>query len=218
MQHPMQQLLLPLLAALVILTGCATTNTATHTTNERSALPTDYFSYPTDKPEALVFFGYQCGPCYQFYHQELIHWDNRTSNDGQLVLVPVLFDPNVEYAARAFHAAEILGENPNFHAHLFYAYQGGVDLYSEKAVLAFARQHISVPFNEFQAAYRSDLVNQRMAQAEALVQRFSIRSTPSVIVNRKHLIDGGMVSSIAELFEEVQNTMKGGEPGRRGAI
>lgn len=210
----MQRLLLPLLTALVILTGCATTNTTT----ERSALPTDYSSYPTDKPEALVFFGYQCGPCYQFYHQELIHWDERIENDGQLVLVPVLFDPTVEYAARAFHAAEILGENPQFHAHLFYAYQSGVDLYSEKAVLAFARQHINVPYADFQATLRSDLVDQRMAQAQALVQQYNIRATPSIIVNRKHLVDPTMVSSTAELFEEVQNTMNGGQPGRGSAI
>ena len=212
----MKRLLLVMLPILFVVAGCA--STSSDTTARQTAAPTDYLSYPNDQAEVLVFFGYQCNPCHNFYRQELAQWSAAGADDVSVVYVPVVFSDAVYPAARAFHAAEVLGANSVFHARLFDAYQSGVDLSSQKAVMAFARSCCDIDPVAFRTAYESELVERRMDQAEALLYQFGVRATPSVIVNREHLVDGSMVSGNQTLLDIVKARLNGQTPGRSLAI
>lgn len=212
----MKRLLFVMLPILLAFAGCA--STLGNGTSRQATAPTDYLSYPNDEPEVLVFFGYQCNPCHNFYRQELAPWSAAGADDVSIVYVPVIFSDAVYPAARAFHTAEVLGENTAFHAQLFDAYQSGIDLSSQKAVMAFARSCCDIDPMTFRTAYESELVERRMEQAEALVYQFGIRATPSVIVNREHLVDPSMVASGHTLLDTVKVRLNGKTPGRLLAI
>ncbi|MFY0663412.1 MAG: thioredoxin domain-containing protein [Natronospirillum sp.] len=208
----MKRLLFVMLPILLAFAGCA--STSGDGSYRQATAPTDYLSYPNDQAEVLVFFGYQCNPCHNFYSQELARWSATGADDVSIVYVPVIFSDAVYPAARAFHAAEVLGENPAFHAQLFDAYQSGVDLSSQKAVMAFARGCCDIDPVAFRTAYESELVERRMDQAETLLYQFGIRATPSVIVNREHLVDPSMVASGRSLLDTVKARLNGEAPGR----
>lgn len=212
----MKSFLYMLFPLLFVLAGCA--STGTDVTARQSSAPTDYLSYPSDQAEVLVFFGYQCGPCHNFYSQELAQWQAAGADDVSVVYVPVVFMDAVYHAARAFHTAEVLGANPEFHGRLFNAYQSGVDLSSQKAVMAFARNCCDIDPVVFRTTFESELVERRMQQADAMLYQYGINATPAVIVNREHLISPHMVSSGSTLLDAVKARLNGEAPGRRLAI
>lgn len=209
---------LPVMTGLLalVLVGCAGSpemETGAETTAIESER--DYLQVHPELDEVMVFFGYQCGPCHQFYEQQLTHW-LEDHEEVDTVLVPVLFDPDVEAAARGFHAAEILGANPNFHRSLFVEYQADPGrVATAEQVMALAANCCALDADEFGAAYESDTVERRMTQAQALVYGHGIRMTPSVMINRDQVVTPQDVQAGELLIDVVESVLQGGLPPGR---
>jgi thiol:disulfide interchange protein DsbA len=94
--------------------------------------------------------------------------------------------PRWEPHARAFYAAESLGQLECFHDALGSAMQ--VErrrLFSEDDLVGFAAE-AGLDAEAFRKAYRSAEVEARVEQARALTQRFGIDAVPSLIINGKY--------------------------------
>ncbi len=209
---------LPLMAGLmiVLLVGCSSSPEMQADEEAAAREPgRDYLHADPDVDEVMVFFGYQCGPCHQFYEQQLTHWlEDRI--DVDTVLVPVLFDPDVEAAARGFHAAELLGSNPTFHRSLFVAYQSDPSrVATAEQIMALAAECCALEADEFRAAYESDTVERRMVQAQALVYGHGIRRTPSVMINRDQVVTPLDVQAGELLIDVVESVLQGSLPPGR---
>jgi thiol:disulfide interchange protein DsbA len=94
--------------------------------------------------------------------------------------------PRWEPHARAFYAAESLGELDCFHEALGNAMQ--VErrrLFSEDDLVAFAEE-AGLDAMAFRKAYRSPEVDSRVERARELTRRFGIDAVPSLIINGKY--------------------------------
>ncbi|MCH8551453.1 MAG: DsbA family protein [Natronospirillum sp.] len=210
---PVRLVFLALLA--LLLTACATPSAQDTTTSGTQAQPGDYRFHDTDRDEVMVFFGYQCGPCHAFYEQQLTHWLDDNSETVTL-LVPVLFDPSVEAAARGFHTAQLMGANPDFHRSVFAAYQADpARVASDEQVIAMAASCCDLDQEAFRDMYHSEAVQQRMDQAEALIYGHGIQATPAVLINREQVVTPNDVRPGEFLIDVVDAVLQGGLPPGR---
>lgn len=210
---PVRIIIVTLMA--LLLTACATPPGQKTDTTAAEAESRDYLYRDTDRDEVMVFFGYQCGPCHAFYEQQLTHWLDDNA-DTDTVLVPVLFDPEVEAAARGFHAAQLMGANPDFHRSLFVAYQADPSrVATDEQVIDMAAGCCGLDQEDFRDMYHSDAVQQRMDQAEALVFGHGIQATPAVMINREQVVTPNDVRPGEFLIDVVDAVLQGGLPPGR---
>ncbi|TGG93221.1 hypothetical protein E4656_09170 [Natronospirillum operosum] len=201
-----------LLMMLVLLAACASAPA------QRDQVRQDYPQQADpDRDEVMVFFGYQCGPCHQFYEQELTHWLTTADDNVDTLLVPVVFSSSVEAAARGFHAAELMGANPDFHRSIFVAFQSNPErVATAEQVIELAGHCCGLDQEEFRRLYESEAVDRRMRQAETLTRGHGISMTPSVMVNRELVLDPYDVQMGERLIDLVDNALQGDFPSGRG--
>jgi thiol:disulfide interchange protein DsbA len=94
--------------------------------------------------------------------------------------------PRWEPHARAFYAAEAIGELECFHEAIGQAMQRERrTLFTENDLVDFAEE-IGLDPEAFRNAYRSQAVDKRVLQAEALTKRFGIDAVPALVINGKY--------------------------------
>lgn len=138
--------------------------------------------------EVREFFSYACPHCNSFnprIHSLMEGIDDR----AELVRTPVVFNASWEPLAQAYHAAAALGVVDDVHGALFHALHNegrrldGVDAIAE----VMAEQ--GVDREAFRSAWDSFSVDGDMRRAERRARAFGVRSTPTVAVAGRYVVD-----------------------------
>ncbi|ROR34284.1 thiol:disulfide interchange protein DsbA/DsbL [Inmirania thermothiophila] len=192
-----------ILSALVLVLGLARAAGAAEYEPLAQPLPT---ADPA-KVEVVEVFWYGCPHCYRL----LPYMERWLRHKPDYVLyrrLPGILRPEWALHARAYYTAEILGVADELHRPLFDAIHAERrPLDTEQALEDFFAEH-GVDREAFRRTFRSFAVETRVRQARALMQRYGVQGTPTVIVNGKYRTDGSMAGSYADLVRVVQQLVE----------
>jgi protein dithiol oxidoreductase (disulfide-forming) len=137
------------------------------------------------KIEVVELFWYGCPHCFHF--EPLIsQWLKTKPEDVEFRRVPALFAENWVPHARAFFAADALGQLENFHSQLFKAIHADAKpIMDETSLINFAAQ-AGLPSPSFREAYTGFAIDGKVKQAMAYTKESGISGVPAVIVNGKY--------------------------------
>jgi len=161
-----------------------------------------------DKIEVAEFFWYGCPHCYTF-EPYINEWaDNKPAN-VRFVRVPAMWNRGLELHAQLYYTEEVLVANgvikdpAAFREAVFAEYhRRGNRLGSKDAIQSFfARYDVSA--EDFESAWGSFEVNQKMRVAADLARRYGIASVPMVVVNGKYRTSGNEAGSLDVLLEVI---------------
>ena len=161
-----------------------------------------------DKVEVAEIFNYSCPHC---FNQEALfsEWASKADPGIRAVRIHAPFNRLAMLHAQIFYTHELLARNgtlaepEQFHRAVFTEYhQRGNRLTSEGAIQKlFERYGVSAA--DFDKAWNSFEVNQKLRIAADLSRRYNIESVPTVVVNGKYRTSASMVGSYETLFEVI---------------
>jgi thiol:disulfide interchange protein DsbA len=159
-----------------------------------------------DKIEVAEFFWYGCGHCNDF-EPFINRWSDSKPPNARFVRVPATWNPLVKLHAQLYYTEEALAkngklENPaEFHAAVFNEYHGRSNrMTSEKAIQALF-ERFGVSEADFQNAWKSFEVAQKLKVADDLARRYGITGVPAIVVNGKYRTGGAEAGSYPTLLE-----------------
>ena len=159
-----------------------------------------------DKVEVAEFFYYLCPHC-DTIDPILKGWvDNKPAN-ARFVQIPTMWNNALVLHARMFYSMEVLARNGVIddrdvvHKAIFdEIHRRGNRLASEASIKRlFAR--FGVGEADFDRVWKSFEVDQKLRVAQDLARRYSVSSTPTIVVNGKYRTSAGDAGSYPNLLE-----------------
>ena len=162
----------------------------------------------SDKIEVAEVFWYGCNHCLDF-EPHINGWAEDLPSNVRFVRIPAMWNPLVKLHGQLYYTEQLLAKNGKlndpdaFHAAVFNEYhRRGNRLASENAIQALFERH-GVSAEDFQAAWTSFEVNQKMRVAEDLARRYSISGVPAVVVNGKYRTGGAEAGGYPQLLQVI---------------
>ena len=164
-----------------------------------------------DKVEVAEFFYYMCPHCDTF--EPIIDgWEANKPANSRLVKVPAMWNNMLVLHARMFYTMEALARNGIIedkavvHKAIFdEVHRRGNRLATESSIKRlFARFGVSEA--DFDRVWKSFEVDQKLRVAQDLARRYSITSTPTIVVNGKYrtgAAEAGSYPNLLELIDEL---------------
>jgi thiol:disulfide interchange protein DsbA len=180
-------------------------------TNYMRLVPTQPTIGDADKIEVAEFFYYLCPHCYSF--EPMINgWSENKPANVRFVQVPAMWNQALVLHARMYYTKEILARNgviadgAEFQNAIYEEiHRRRNRLASEGAIQRlFARFGVSA--EDFSRTWKSFEVDQRLRLAQDLARRYSIASTPIIVVNGKYragAAEAGSYPKLLELIDEL---------------
>lgn len=161
-----------------------------------------------DKIEVAEFFWYGCNHCYEF-EPYINRWAENAPANVRFVRIPALWNPLVRLHGQMYYTEQVLVKNggidnpEEFRAAVFNEYhRRGNRLTSASAIEALFARH-GVTAEDFQNAWTSFEVDQKLRVADDLARRYSISGVPAVVVNGKYRTGAGEAGGFAPLIEVI---------------
>lgn len=161
-----------------------------------------------DKIEVAEFFWYGCPHCYTL-EPYINEWAANKPANVRFVRIPAMWNRGLELHAQLYYTEQALVANgiikdpAAFREAVFAEYhRRGNRLGSKDAIQAFFARH-DVSADEFDRAWGSFEVNQKMRVAADLARRYGIASVPMVVVNGKYRTSGNEAGSLDELLKVI---------------
>jgi len=169
-------------------------------TNYVKVVPAQPTSATPGKIEVLEVFWYGCAHCFAL-DPALETWRTKTKPAYvEFVRIPAMWNDATRMHARVFYTAEVLGKLDELHNDIFREiHVKGDPLNTVEKITAFFVSH-GVSADDFQKAFSSFAVENKLQRADFLNRRYRIDSVPTVIVNGKYRTDVGMAGSEEQLF------------------
>ncbi len=164
-----------------------------------------------DKIEVAEFFYYLCPHCYSF-EPTIKGWVANKPANARFVQVPAMWNQILVLHARMYYTAEILARNgvigdaAAFNATVYEEiHRRNNRLTSEAAILKlFERFNVSA--DDFNRTWNSFEVDQKLRVAADLARRYSVASTPTMVVNGKYRFgaqEAGGYPKVLEVIDEL---------------
>jgi thiol:disulfide interchange protein DsbA len=161
-----------------------------------------------DKIEVTEFFWYGCQHCYDF-ERHINGWADAKPANVRFVRIPATWNRGLELHAQLYYTEEVLAANgaikepAAFRDAVFAEYhRRGNRLGSKDAIQTlFARFDVSA--EDFERAWSSFEVNQKMRVAADLARRYGIANVPAMVVNGKYRTGGAEAGSYETLLEVI---------------
>jgi thiol:disulfide interchange protein DsbA len=161
-----------------------------------------------DKIEVAEFFWYGCPHCYTF-EPYINGWAETKPANVRFVRIPAMWNRGLELHAQLFYTEEVLAANgkiknpEEFRDAIFVEYHRRGNRLSTKDAIQtlFARHDISA--DDFERAWSSFEVNQKMRVAADLARRYGIASVPMIVVNGKYRTSGQEAGSLDGLLDVI---------------
>ncbi len=141
-----------------------------------------------NKIEVLEVFMYTCPHCYDL-EPYLTSWKAKKGADVFYSGFPAAWNEPVEAFARAFYAAETLGILEATHQKFFAAIHKEKKQLQTMDEIAQWYSEFGVTKAQFLSAASSFAVNTKINRSKAMVPRWGVAGTPSVIINGKYRFD-----------------------------
>jgi protein dithiol oxidoreductase (disulfide-forming) len=169
-------------------------------TNYVKVVPAQPTSVGPGKVEVVEVFWYGCGHCFAL-DPALESWRTK-GKPGYVdfVRIPATWNDTTRMHARIYYTAELLGKLDDLHTPIFREINvKGNTLNTVDKITAFFRDH-GVSTDDFQKAFSSFAVENRLQRADFLNRRYRVESVPTIIVNGKYKTDISMAGGEEQLF------------------
>ena len=164
-----------------------------------------------DKVEVAEFFYYLCPHC-DTIEPIMKRWAENKPANARFVQVPTMWNNILVRHAQMYYTHEVLARNgvledgPQFHATVFREIHDRQNrLATERSIQALF-ERFGVSPEEFSRAWGSFEVAQKMRVAQDLARRYSVSSTPTIVVNGKYrtgAAEAGGYTQLVELIDEL---------------
>jgi thiol:disulfide interchange protein DsbA len=164
-----------------------------------------------DKIEVAEFFYYMCPHCYNF-EPMIKEWAKDKPANVRFVQIPTMWNQLLVLHGRMYYTAEILNRNgaladlDEFQAAVYQQiHQRGNRLTSEGAIQTLF-ERFDVSGDDFSRVWSSFEVDQKMRIANDLARRYSVDSTPTIVVNGKYRFgaqEAGSYGKVTEVIDEL---------------
>jgi len=164
-----------------------------------------------DKIEVAEFFYYLCPHCNTF-EPVIRGWAENKPANVRFVQVPTPFNNVLVTQARMFYTHEVLARNGEladgdaFHNAVYdEIHRRGNRLATEGAIRTLFKR-FGVSDEDFERAWNSFEVAQKMRVAQDLTRRYGVSSTPTIVVNGKYrtgAAEAGGYANLLELIDEL---------------
>jgi len=132
-------------------------------------------------------FGYLCPHCYSF-QPFVTAWEDKLPEGVEFIRVPAIFSPAWEPLGRTYLTSEMLGVAEKGHDDLFTAiHKDKKQIRSIEDAADFYTQY-GVDKEKFLSTASSFAVDAKVRKDQALVRKWGVRGTPSLVINGKYLI------------------------------
>ncbi len=159
-----------------------------------------------DKVEVAEFFYYQCPHCLTF--EPIIKgWAENKPADVRFVQVPAMWNQMLVLHGRIFYTNEVLARNgiikdaAAFNTAVYQEIHSRNNRLLSEAAIQKLFERFGVSADDFNTTWNSFEVDQKMRVAADLARRYSIASTPTIVVNGKYRTGGAEAGSYSKLLE-----------------
>lgn len=154
--------------------------------NYTKLVPAQPTSVAPGKVEVVEVFWYGCGHCFAL-DPAIESWRGKGKPANvEFLRVPAMWNEATRMHARVFFTAELLGKLETLHGPIFREINvKGNQLNTVDKIAAFFRAN-GVSEDDFQKAFSSFAVENKLQRADFLNRRYRIESVPTVIVNGKY--------------------------------
>jgi thiol:disulfide interchange protein DsbA len=161
-----------------------------------------------DKIEVAEFFYYACPHCYTF-EPMIKRWASAKPANVRFVQIPVMWNAPLVTHARMYYTANVLARNgaiedeAAFNTAVYEEYhRRGNRLGSETAIQKLF-ERFGVGADEFSRTWNSFEVDQKLRVGADLARRYSVQSTPMMVVNGKFRTGAAEAGSYPKLLEVI---------------
>lgn len=161
-----------------------------------------------DKIEVAEFFWYGCPHCYTF-EPYINTWAADKPANVRFVRVPAMWNRGLELHAQLYYTEEVLASNGTikepaaFRDAVFVEYHRRGNRLGSKDAIQTLFERFDVSPDDFERAWSSFEVNQKMRVASDLARRYGINSVPMMVVNGKYRTSGQEAGSLDGLIEVI---------------
>jgi thiol:disulfide interchange protein DsbA len=161
-----------------------------------------------DKIEVAEFFWYGCPHCYDF-ERYINGWADTKPANVRFVRIPATWNRGLELHAQLYYTEEVLGANgvikdpAAFRDAVFAEYHRRSNRLGSKDAIQTLFERFDVSADEFERAWSSFEVNQKMRVASDLARRYGIANVPAVVVNGKYRTSGAEAGSYDALLDVI---------------
>ena len=140
------------------------------------------------------FFNYICPACNSF-EPKFVAWTKKLPPYVEVVHIPAAFRPDFAVYANVFYAAQVLGIEEKTHqavydaVHRTHKLPGEGQKPDEQKIAEFYAAY-GVDPQKFLATMNSFGVKSKVRRATEHMKRSQIRSTPSILINGRYLVQG----------------------------
>ena len=162
-------------------------------------LPVTAPTQEPDKVEVAELFWYGCGHCFTF--EPLIsEWKQGLPEHAYFRPVPAFFGGAWDTHGQLFYTLESMGKLDETHSAIFQAiHNQGERLADVNAMIKLLQQY-GVDEDEFRKTWASPGVKLKINQGKQLAKAYRATGVPTLIVNGKYRIEGGMAGSFENML------------------
>lgn len=180
-------------------------------TNYMRLVPTQPTVGGADKIEVAEFFYYLCPHCYNF-EPMIKGWAETKPANVRFVQVPALWNPVLVLHGRMYYTNEILARNgviedgAAFNTAVYQEIHRRNNQLSSETAIQKLFERFGVSADDFSRAWNSFEVDQKLRVAQDLARRYSVASTPSIVVNGKYrtgAAEAGSYPKVLEVIDEL---------------
>jgi protein dithiol oxidoreductase (disulfide-forming) len=155
----------------------------------------------TDKILVTEFFSYGCPWCYSI-EPALSEWVKQHDKMVEFKRIPVVFNKEWIYYAKAFYAADLLGDNAKFTPLLFKAIQTDKrQLNSNQAMIDFFIAE-GIDKDTAESAFtNSTTVDMNVNEGNVIMGQMRINAVPAVVINNRYKTDLQMAQGQERFFK-----------------
>ncbi len=154
-----------------------------------------------DGVQVTEFFSYGCPHCFDFMPM-IERWTEQAGAEVSVRRVPVTFGREQwRHLAKAFYVAELTGSVDEMHEAIFEAYHlQNRRFRNTDELVAFFAEH-GHEADKVREAFNSFAVDVKVRQAEKMVRDYGVRSTPSVAVAGRYVMDPSLTGTQERMLE-----------------
>ena len=154
-----------------------------------------------NRVQVTEFFSYGCPHCFDFMPM-MDRWGEQHASDVAVRRVPVTFGrAQWRHLAKAFYVAELLGTQEEMHKAIFEAYHlQNRRFRNAEDLVAFFAEH-GHEEAKVRQTFDSFAVDVKVRQADKIVRDYGVRSTPSVAVAGRYIMDPSMTGTQERMLE-----------------
>jgi len=164
-----------------------------------------------DKIEVAEFFYYLCPHCYTFEPQ-IRNWAETKPANVRFVQIPAMWNNMLVLHARLHYTKEVLARNGDIDDAVAFTNAVYEEIHTRSNRLSTERsiqklfERFGVSEDVFSRTWKSFEVDQKLRVAQDLARRYSVSSTPTIVVNGKYRSgakEAGSYPKLLELIDEL---------------